>query len=83
MKRIQIQLTDKKLDDVVREMAETAVHDLESLSQRNVNRAEVVRSSIRTVLEKYVHAYDTCGLATVCHEATEIDPWNVGDENKD
>ena len=83
MKRIQIQLTDKKLDDVVREMAETAIHDLESLSQRNVNRAEVIRSSIRGVLEKYVHAYDTCGLAAICHEAAEIDPWEIKDQDKD
>ncbi|MBI4024356.1 MAG: hypothetical protein HY360_05205 [Verrucomicrobia bacterium] len=82
MKRIQIQLTNKKLDDVVQEMAEACAHRLEKDTSRGADRVAVIRGTIREVLEKYVHAYDLCGLATVCQEAQEVDPWGskVADE---
>ena len=77
MKSVHIQLTHKKLDDVVQEMAEAATRSLSNKSVLPENRVASAKSAIRAVLEKYVHAYDLCGLATVCHEAQEIDPWTV------
>ena len=83
MKRIQIQLTNKKLDDVVQEMAEAITHRLKGQNVPENDRIKVFKSSIREVLEKYVHAYDSCGLAAICHEASEVYPWSVGDQDKD
>lgn len=30
---------------------------------------------LESVLRRYVVAYDICGLARICQEASEIDPW--------
>ena len=83
MKRIQIQLTNKKLDDVVQEMAEAVTHRLKGPPVPENERIKVFKSSLREVLEKYVHAYDQCGLSTFCHEVTEVDPWDIKDQDKD
>lgn len=83
MKRIQIQLTNKKLDDVVQEMAEAATRSLQSRSIPPAEHTVAVKKAIRAVLEKYVHAYDLCGLATVCQEAQEVDAWDAPDAGKD
>lgn len=77
MKRVHIQLTEKKLDDVVDEMAMAAARSLEhELSVDHTFLVRPIKRSIRMVLENYVHAYDTCGLATICQEAGEVDPWS-------
>lgn len=81
MKRIQIQLTNKKLDDVVREMAAAAAETLDG--KIDPKRTAGAHAAIRKVLEKYVHAYETCGLATVCHEAQEIDAWDAKGQDED
>jgi len=83
MKRIQIQLTNKKLDDVVQEMAEAITRRLQSQNVTESDRTQACKSSIREVLEKYVHAYDICGLAAICHEATEVDPWEAKGQDED
>ncbi len=85
MKRVQIQLTNRKLDDVVEEMAAAAAQSLRSAGAPASDPAKtrgLVKAAIRGVLEKYVHAYDTCGLAAVCHEGTEIDPWTSPAEDE-
>ena len=82
MKRVQIQLTDKKLDDVVQEMADAAVRSLVGKSG-DPEKIKIVHEAIRQVMEKYVHAYDSCGLAAICHEATEIDPWMEKGQDED
>ncbi len=86
MKRIQVQLTDKRLDDVVTEMASAATAAVAGVvklgaAQKQVEQA--VRQSLRKVLGQYVHAYNVCGLAVVCQEANEIDPWAMKDQDKD
>jgi hypothetical protein len=86
MKRIQVQLTGKRLDDVVDEMAREAARAISQVPKESHEYEAcyfAVRQSIRKVLEKYVHAYDVCGLATVCHESEEIDPWALQDQDKD
>lgn len=82
MKRVQIQLTNKKLDDVVQEMADAAVRSLVGTSG-DPEKTKMVHEAIRQVMEKYVHAYDSCGLAAICHEATEIDPWMEKGQDED
>jgi hypothetical protein len=86
VKRIQIQLTDRRLDDVVNEMATestVAVDRIVKLGDARGETRAAVRQAIRGVLEKYVHAYDLCGLSILCNEATEIDPWELKDQDKD
>lgn len=77
MQRIQIQLEDKRLDDVVGEMAQAVVGSTDGM------RIQAARIAIRSVMEKYVHAYDTCGLASVCKEGSEIDPWEGRAQDED
>ncbi len=86
MKRIQLQLTDKGLDDVVTEMASeatAAVAGVVKLGPAQKQVEQVLKQSVRKVLERYVHAYDVCGLAAVCKEAEPIDPWKMKDQDKD
>ena len=86
MKRIQIQLTGKRLDDVVDEMAREAARAVLRAPKEDAKKDgyySTVRTAIRGVLEKYVHAYDMCGLATICHEAEEVDPWGMKAQDKD
>lgn len=87
MKRVQIQLDAKSLEDLVVEMAEAADQALLELEGvRNVSkdaRVESAREALHAVLNKYVHAYDTCGLASVCTEGSEIDPWTLKGQDED
>ncbi len=86
MKRIQVQLTGKRLDDVVSEMASeatVAVAQVVKLGAAQKQVQEAVHQSLRKVLGRYVHAYDVCGLAAVCQEGAEIDPWEMKDQDKD
>lgn len=86
MKRIQVQLTGKRLDDVVTEMANEAtravMQELRAKSEKPAIHP-AIRQSIRKVLEKYVHAYNICGLSALCGEATEVDPWTMKDQDED
>lgn len=34
-----------------------------------------LRLAVKAALKEHVIAYDICGLSSLCHDATEIDPW--------
>ncbi len=36
-----------------------------------------LREALEAVLHRHVVAFDICGLAAVCREATEIDAWQL------
>ena len=87
MKRVQIQLNGQSLEDVVLEMAkacERAVLELEGFRTTPTDaRVQAMHKAIHATLEKYVHAYDTCGLASLCQEGAEIDPWSPKGQDED
>jgi hypothetical protein len=87
MKRVQIQLKGQSLEDVVLEMskaAEQALLELEGFRTKPTDlRVEAAAKALHAILEKYVHAYDTCGLASVCQEGTEVDPWTAKGQDED
>jgi hypothetical protein len=87
MKRVQIHLEHQSLEELVTQMAEAvdqALLELDGVRGTSKDlRVESARKAIRRILEMHVHAYDTCGLASVCQEGTEVDPWDAKGQDED
>ena len=77
--RLHIKLEDMDLQDMIDELTAEAWRaaffgepDPASAKYRELRRA------LEGVLRRHVVAFDICGLAAICREATEVDPWEKG-----
>jgi hypothetical protein len=75
--RLHIKLEDMDLQGMVDELTTKAWKVIYSGEpDHSLANYHNLREALESVLRRHVVAFDLCGLAAVCHEATEIDPWN-------
>jgi hypothetical protein len=76
--RLHIKLEDMNLQDLVDELTTAtwkAIYRGEP--DHSFANYQNLREALESVLRRHVVAFDICGLATVCQEATEINPWQL------
>lgn len=78
MRQIHIKLPKLGLEDIVDDLAHAAYltmvkHlDMTGTGDEDFIR---VRDAIRSVLRKYVTAFDRCGMNSLCWKVEEFNPW--------
>ncbi|MCI0695087.1 hypothetical protein L0337_24135 [candidate division KSB1 bacterium] len=73
--RLHIKLEDMDLQGLVDELTTAtwkAIYRGEP--DHSFANYQNLREALESVLSRHIVAFDLCGLATVCQEATEIDP---------
>ncbi len=71
--QLHVKLVGRSLENMVDEVALAAWLAL----GRTGSVGPEVREAVREVLRRYVVAMDVCGLASVCQESEEYDPWQA------
>ena len=74
--RLHLKLEDMDLQGMVDELTTTAwkmIYNGEP--DHALANYQNLREALESVLRQHVVAFDICGLAAVCREATEINPW--------
>lgn len=76
--RLHLKLEDMDLQDMIDELT-TAVWKVIYAGEpdRTLANYHNLRDALETALRRHVVAFDICGLAAVCREATEIDAWEL------
>lgn len=75
--RLHLKLEDMDLQDMVDELTTTVWKVMyNGEPNRSLANYQNLREALESVLRQHVVAFDICGLAAVCREATEINPWN-------
>lgn len=75
--RLHLKLENMNLQDMVDELTTTTWKVIYSGEPDHaLANYQRLRQALESVLRRHVVAFDICGLATICHEATEIDPWD-------
>jgi hypothetical protein len=76
--RLHLKLDDMDLQGMVDELT-TAVWKVIYAGEpdRTLANYHNLREALETVLRRHVVAFDICGLAAVCREATEVDAWEL------
>ncbi|MGE5591102.1 MAG: hypothetical protein ACM3ZA_10875 [Bacillota bacterium] len=71
--QLHVKLDGRTLEDMVEEVARAA---WQASGQTGPVLPEV-HEAVRDALRHYVVAMDICGLASVCQESEEYDPWQA------
>jgi hypothetical protein len=75
---LHIKLEDMDLQGMVDELTTTVWKEIyNGEPDHALANYQNLRQALESVSRRHVVAFDICGLAAVCHEATEIDPWNI------
>ncbi len=76
--RLHIKLQDMDLQDLVDELATATWKALyRGEPDHSFANYQNLREALESVLRRRIVAFDICGLATICQEATEIDAWKL------
>jgi hypothetical protein len=76
--RLHLKLEDMDLQGLVDELTTATWKALyHGEPDHSFANYQNLREALEAVLRRHVVAFDLCGLATICQEATEIDPWSL------
>lgn len=71
--QLHVKLDGRSLEDMVEEVTLAAWR----ASGRTGSAGPEVQEAVRKTLRRYVVAMDVCGLASICQESEEYDPWQA------
>ena len=63
---------------MVNDLSRQVLHELRKAGYPEIPHPLVVRA-LRAGLRRYIVGMDLCGLASICRESQEFDPWDDGD----